>query len=258
MQQLEQKKPFARRDIAVAAASVGAGLAFCLLLWARRGSEVAGQYLAGYLVELSLSVDNVFVFALVFERFAVPAHKQGPLLLLGVAGAVVMRVSLLLAGLGAIARFAWLMPVFGILLLAAGVRMARSRHERAQSVPGSGVVGGLLRHAPAGLAAVLLLETADLVFALDSLPAVLAVTRDPVAAVASNLFAILGLRSLYFVVTGLLARLRHMGTAVALVLVFVGLKMIASPWYEMGTAASLAVVIAILLAAALASLRAPR
>ena len=240
-------RPLRSRDALVTLVCVGLGLAFgaVVLLW--RGSEPAQQYLAGYLIELSLSVDNVFVFALVFHQFDVDPRRQRRLLLWGVAGAIGFRSLLLIAGLKAIALFAWLVPVFGALILATGIRLAAARPGRMPVDPSGRAFRFVTRHAPAGLAALFVLESADLVFALDSLPAVIAVTHDAAIAVASNLFAILGLRSLYFVVSSAMRKLRYLHAGLAAILSFVGVKMIAELWYRIPTAASLAT-IAVLLA----------
>jgi tellurite resistance protein TerC len=243
--------------VAVAVACVLLGLAYGALVWMRRGPEPAQQYLAGYLIELSLSVDNVFVFALVFEQFGLDPLRQRRLLLWGVAGAIVLRSVFLIAGIAAIARFAWIIPVFGALVLAAGLRLAVTRRGHKPLNPEGRAFSFVMRHAPVGLAALIVIETADLVFALDSLPAVLAVTHDTAIAVASNLFAILGLRSLFFVVRAAMGSLRYLNAGVAAVLSFVGIKMLAEPWHEVPTGASLAVVAALLLASVAASLLRP-
>ena len=239
-------RPSRMRDLVVALACVVLGLAFGGLVLLRRGAEPAQQYLAGYLIELSLSVDNVFVFALVFQQFALDPRRQRRLLLWGVAGAIVFRSLLLLAGLGAVARFAWVVPVLGAVILATGIRLADARPGRQALDPSGRAFSFITRHAPAGLAAFLLLESADLVFALDSLPAVVAVTHDAVLAVASNFFAILGLRSLFFVVSGAMRGLRYLHAGLAAVLSMVGLKMIAEPWYRVPTGVSLAAIAGIL------------
>jgi len=244
------------RDAAVALLCLALGLGFGLVVWMRGGGEPAQQYIAGYLIELSLSVDNVFVFALVFAQFQLDARRQRRLLFWGIAGAVVFRTAFLVAGAGAINRFSWFIPVFGALILLTGLRMAASRGRRAPD-PGGRLVGFVTRHVPTGLAALVVLEATDLVFALDSLPAVLAVTHDAAIAVASNLFAILGLRSLFFVVSGAMRSLRFLNLGLAAVLSFVGIKMLAEAWYRVPTPASLAVIAAILAASVTASLLRP-
>ncbi len=252
-----QEAPRRARDALIALACVLLGLGFGVLVWMRRGPEPAQQYLAGYLIELSLSADNVFVFALVFAQFGVDRARQRPLLFWGIAGAIVMRTAFILAGIGAIERFSWIIPLFGALVLAAALRLAlvrRGEHVIDTSGP---VFRFVLRLAPAGLAALVVLETADLIFALDSLPAVLAVTHDPAIAISSNLFAILGLRSLFTVVSGAMRSMRFLNAGVAAVLAFVGAKMLLERWYPIPTLASLAVIASLLAIAIGASLAAP-
>lgn len=233
---------------------VALGLGFGALVWLRRGAEPAQQYLAAYLIELSLSVDNVIVFALVFEQFGLDPRRQRRLLFWGVTGAVVMRSAFIVAGVGAISRFAWIVPVFGIVILGTGLRLALQKRERKAFNPSGRAFRFVTRHASAGLAALIVLETVDLVFALDSLPAVLAVTHDAAIAISSNLFAILGLRSLFFVVSGAMRDLRFLSAGLAAILSFVGIKMIAEPWYRVPTPASLAVIAVLLVASIGASL----
>jgi tellurite resistance protein TerC len=247
--------PIRARSGMTALACVLAGLGFGAVVWLRMGAEPAQQYLAGYLIELSLSVDNVFVFALVFDQFGVDPRRQRSLLFWGIAGAIVLRTALILAGMGAIGRFAWIIPVFGAIILATGVRLLFAHRRRKAFDPAANPLVRLaMRLAPASLAALVVLETADLVFALDSLPAVVAVTHDARIAIASNLFAILGLRSLFFVVSGAARKLRYLNVGIAAVLAFVGLKMIAEPWHAIPTGVSLAVIACLLLLAAGASL----
>lgn len=240
------------RDFLAALACVLAGLGFGLLVWLRRGPEPAQQYLAGYLIELSMSADNVFVFALVFAHMGVAPGRQRRLLFWGMAGAIVFRSAILIAGIGAISRFGWIIPVLGALILATGIRLA-IRKGMAFDPSSNPLVLSLLRRVPSALAALIALETADLVFALDSLPAVVAVTHDPSIAIASNFFAILGLRSLYFVVSGAMRSLRCLGGGLAGVLSFVGLEMLAEPWFRVPAAVSLTVITAILAVAVMAS-----
>jgi|CZKI01.1.fsa_nt_gi tellurite resistance protein TerC len=234
------------RDGLVALTCVLLGLGYGCAIWLRRGAEPAQQYLAGYLIELSLSADNVFVFALVFEQFRVDPLRRRRLLFWGLSGAIVFRSALLIAGVGAIGRFTWIIPVFGALVLAAGIRIATRRGRKAFDPTGNPAIRFFAGRVPATLAALAALEAADLVFALDSLPAVLAVTHDAAIAVASNLFAILGLRSLFFVVSGAMRTLRYLNAGLATVLSFVGVKMLAEPWVRIPTAASLAIITALL------------
>ncbi len=247
--------PVGAGPVAFAVGSVLLGLAVGGGFWLRQGSEAGQQYLAGYLIELSLSVDNVFVFALVFRQFGVEPRRRSRLLFWGIAGALLLRTLFLVAGVGAIRRFAWIIPLFGAFVLATGVRLAIGRGRKAFDPAGNPVIAFVVRQVPAGLAALVALENADLIFALDSLPAVLAVTHDATIAVASNLFAIIGLRSLFFVVSGAMETFHYLGAGLAAILCFVGAKMMAEPWFHLPTTVSL-LVIALLLAGAIgASLR---
>jgi tellurite resistance protein TerC len=256
------RAPFSARDGWVALLCILAGLGFGAALWAIRGAEPAQQYLAGYMIELSLSVDNVFVFALVFEHFRVSDAGRRRLLFWGIVGAIVLRSAFILAGVGAIHRFAWIIPVFGALILATGIRLGLSRGKESFDPSGNAAVRFITARLPAAIAALVALETADLIFALDSLPAVLAVTHDAFIAMASNLFAILGLRSLFFVVSGAVKALRFLKAGLAAILSLVGLKMLAEPWYRVPTPVSLAAIAAVLAVSVAASLavrpRSPR
>jgi tellurite resistance protein TerC len=246
-----------RRAAAVALGCLAAGLAVGAGFWVARGPELGQQYLAGYLIELSLSVDNVFVFVLVFAEFGLGARRQQTVLFWGLLGAVVLRTACLLAGLGAIGRFQWLVPAFGALILLTGLRLAFSPHARHGAGTRNALARFVGRRLPVALAALVVIEAADLVFALDSLPAVLAVTHDPAVAVASNLMAILGLRSLYSIVSGALQGLRYLNAGLAGVLAFVGAKMLAERWHPVPTWLSLAVIAGVLGVAVGASLLRP-
>ena len=202
------------------------------------------EFLAGYVVEESLSVDNMFVFALIFRHFAIPARYQHKVLFYGVLGAMVFRAIFVGAG-AALVKFEWVLILFGLFLIVTGIRMLREREPRID--PGkspllrwarrlfpvtSDVTGGRfferihgVRHATPLLMVVLLLETTDVIFAVDSVPAVFAVTREPLIVYTSNIFAILGLRSLYFLLSGAVDRFHLLRYGLAAVLVFVGLKM---------------------------------
>lgn len=263
-----------RASLGWCAGFVALSLGVAALVARARGAEAAQQYLAAYLVELGLSADNVFVFILIFARFQVPAGLQRRVLGWGLAGAVVLRGAFLLAGLGLIHRFHALLLVFGVFLVAAGVRLARARGRAAEFDPSrSALVRFLERRLPVSprfhgrrffvveggrrvatllLVVLLVIEATDLLFAFDSLPAVIAITRTAWIAISSNFFAILGLRSLYFVLSGLALRFRHLRTGLAAILVLIGAKMLVEPWFVLPTWATLAAIGAILAAAALA------
>ncbi|NJD27344.1 MAG: TerC family protein [Chloroflexi bacterium] len=230
------------------------------------GGKAGGEYLAGYLIELSLSVDNVFVFALIFTAFAVPAAYQHRLLFWGILGAIVFRATFIAVGTAVLAAAHWVIYLLGILLVVTGVRLARSRgHE---VLPERNPVLRLFRRAvpmtdgyrgpafvvrEAGrrmatplLAALVVVETTDIMFAIDSIPAVFAITTDPFIVFSSNLFAILGLRSLYFLLAGLLDRFVYLKVGLAALLVFAGAKILLSDVVEIPVWLSLAVIVAIL------------
>jgi tellurite resistance protein TerC len=251
---------------------VGLGLAFAGLVWLLRGPEAFGQFLGAYVIEWSLSVDNVFVFALIIGGLGVPSELRHRVLFAGAVGALFMRLTFILAGSALLHQFEWVIYPFGAVLLVSAVRFLREGRE---SRPLEGRLGRLLRRrlplagsyrggrlvlveggrrlATPLLLALLLVEATDLLFAVDSIPAVFSMTRDPFIAFSSNALAVLGLRSLYFLVEGGMRRFRHLRPALALVLAFVGLKMIATPVLHVGTGASLAVVAGILATAILTS-----
>jgi tellurite resistance protein TerC len=239
-------------------------LLFGLFLGWKEGTQHALEYYTGYLIELSLSVDNLFVFILIFNYFGVPAAAQPKVLKWGILGAIVMRF--IMIGLGALllARFEWIIYVFGGILILTGLRMlfqedARIEPERNPIVrvarrvlPFSNVYDGtkfVCRTGTGRLLAtplvlvLLVVEWSDLVFAIDSIPAIFAVTRDPFLVYSSNVFAILGLRALFFVLAGMMDRFVYLKPGVALILVFVGGKMAVSAWVHVPILVSLAVII---------------
>ncbi len=242
-----------------------------IFLW--RGQQAGLEFLTGYLIEKSLSVDNIFVFALIFSYFSVPSQYQYKVLFWGVLGALVMRAVLIALGVQLIALFHWAIYVFGGFLVVTGVRMALERDREVHPernpllrlmrrvVPITSDYQGdrlLVKQAVGYCATPLLVvlvtvETTDLVFAIDSIPAILAVTRDPFIVYTSNAFAILGLRALYFALAGLVRRFEFLHYGLAAVLAFVGIKMVISDIYEMPITLALGVVAAILLVAAVAS-----
>ncbi|HEX9411074.1 MAG TPA: TerC family protein [Actinomycetota bacterium] len=245
---------------------VGLALAFggVLLLW--RGAEVGGEYAAGYLIEWSLSVDNVFVFVLIFTHFAVPAAYQHRVLFWGVLGAILLRLSFILGGSALLNRFHWVIYVFGGLLVVTAVRFLAERTEGrsleesvilrltrrvlpiTESFQGQRLVvrrgRGVL--ATPLLAVLVVIEATDVVFAIDSVPAVFSVTRDAFVAFTSNAMAILGLRSLYFVLARAMGRFRYVKPALAAILAFVGVKMLLTDVVEIPVAVSLVVIAGIL------------
>jgi tellurite resistance protein TerC len=254
-------------------------LLFGVFLWLRIGSKAGLEYFAGYLIELSLSVDNLFVFLLIFQYFAVPAALQPRVLKWGIFGAIVMRAIMISAGVLLLQQFTWIVYVFGAILVITGIRMFRieGAHVDPEKNPlvrlarrlfpitpayedqkffVTRAAGGLL--ATPLLLVLLVVEWSDLVFAIDSIPAVFAVTRDPFIVYSSNLFAILGLRALFFVLAGALDRFHYLKPGVAIILVFVGAKMISSAWVHPHIALSLIVIVTVLAGSVALSLLRPR
>ena len=249
-------------------------VAFGAWLWHRYGGEQGLEFFAGYLLEKSLSVDNLFVFVLLFQSFAIPPEYQHRVLFWGVLGALVLRGGLILAGVALVHRFRWVIAIFGAILVYTAVKIAfhRDEEDRAPSdnaivrfirdrLPMISTIEGshffLRRHgrvfATPLLLALVAAETADLVFALDSIPAVFAVTDDSFLVFSSNVCALLGLRALYFVVRGALVRLRYLKPGLAAILLFVGAKMLLYRWVHLPTGTSLAVIAGILVVAILVS-----
>jgi tellurite resistance protein TerC len=268
-------KPVPFRKAAVwSAVWISLALGFGVFVAATKGGEAAGEYLAGYLIELSLSVDNVFVFALIFGAFAVPAAYQHRLLFWGILGAIVFRAAFIAAGSAILEAAHWVIYLLGLLLVVTGIRLARSRGHAVDPeknpvlrlfrrvVPMTDdyrgaafvVIEGGRRLATPLLAALVAVETTDIMFALDSIPAVFAITTDPFIVFSSNLFAILGLRSLYFLLAGLLDRFVYLKIGLAALLVFAGAKILTSSIIDIPIAVSLGVIALILGTAIAASL----
>jgi tellurite resistance protein TerC len=239
---------------------------FAAGIWHFRGAESALQFTAGYLVELSLSLDNVFVFALVFAHFVVPPALQHRVLFWGIIGALAMRAVMIWAGAALIAEFHWVIYVFGALLVVSGLKMLRAgdahadlsqnplvrlfrRHVRTtEGYEGERFLvrrGGLLYATPL-LLVLVLVEASDLVFAVDSIPAIFAITTDPFIVWTSNVFAILGLRSLYFALAAVIDRFKYLKYGLALVLVAIGAKMLLADLWKVPTALALAVTAALI------------
>jgi tellurite resistance protein TerC len=257
---------------------VALSLGFNVWVWASFGSERGTEFLTGYLIEKALAVDNIFVIYAIFAYFAVPAAYQHRVLFWGILGALVMRGAFILLGAALIQQFHWVMYVFGAVLVATAVKLLAMSEEGVHPernavyrlvrrvIPsvtefhGSRftVVQGGRRCATPLLIALLLIEWTDLVFAVDSIPAIFAVTSDPFIVYTSNIFAILGLRSLFFVLAGVVGRFHLLKPSLAAVLAFVGAKMLLADVYEIPIGTSLAVVAALIAVGVLGSLLFPR
>ena len=267
-----------REAAAWSAVWVTLGLGFALVVWWAFGAGAAGEYTSSYLIEKSLSVDNLFVFALVFGYFRVPAAYQHRVLFYCVLGALVMRAVLLGAGVALLGTFHWLVYVFGAFLVYTAIKLLRDDGEP-ETDPGRSVAVRLLRRltpvsddyhghrfwtrdagvrmATPLLAVLVAVEAADLVFAVDSIPAVLAISDDMFIVYTSNAFAILGLRALYFLLAGMIDRFHRLGVGLGVVLALIGVKMLISDVYPVPVWASLSVIATVLGTAIVVSLRWP-
>jgi tellurite resistance protein TerC len=268
------------REAAVwSAVWVATGVGFGALIWWVYGAELGQQYFAGYVIEKSLAVDNVFVWAIIFAYFAVPRELQHRVLFLGVLGALAFRGLFIAGGAVLIDRFSWVLYVFAAFLIYTGVTMIRQRHEHIdparsralalfrRRVPMTDAYHGqrlLIRRdgvllATPLLAVLVLVEVTDVVFAVDSIPAIFAVTDEPFLVFTANAFAILGLRAMYFLLADLMHRFVHLKLGLALVLVWVGIKMLLKvDLFYIPTTISLAVIVTILTVSIATSLRATR
>jgi tellurite resistance protein TerC len=255
------------------AAWITLSLLFNAALYFWRGPQAALEFFSGYILEKSLSVDNLFVFAVVFDYMAVPARYQHKVLFWGVLGALVMRGTFIFVGVELVSHFNWALSVFGVFLLVTGARLLRL--ERPRLDPASNRVLRLAkRWFPVGesyeggtffvkrggrflatplLLALILVEAADVVFATDSIPAIFGVTQDPFVIYSSNVFAILGLRSLYFVLAGAIQKARYLRTGLAGILMFIGAKMLLARWVKIPVVGALSAILAALAVAILAS-----
>ncbi len=270
----------AREAAAWTAVWIAAGLGFGGVLWLWQGGDTAQAYLAGYLIEKSLSLDNIFVFAVIFAAFAIPPRNQHRVLMFGIIGALVMRAVFIVIGIAALEAFHAVIYVFGVVLLYAAVRMARGGVGHPQPrrnpvlrlltriLPVTGQLHGqrfLVRDGTRVLATPLLLalivvETTDVVFAVDSIPAILAVTTDTFVVFTSNVFALLGMRALYFLLTGTAGRLRYLQPGMAVILAGVAAKMLLADLYHVPDWASpafVAVVLGVVIAASARDRRRP-
>jgi tellurite resistance protein TerC len=267
---------------------VTVGLAFGLVIWKLGGGQAAGEYYAGYVIEKALSVENIFVFALILGYFNVPPKYQHRVLFFGVLGALVFRAIFIAAGAQLLERFHAMVYVFGAFLILTAIKMVK--HSEMKMDPGKNPMVRALRRlmpvtneyhgqkffirrhelvegeatgtrskgkliATPMLAVLLAIETSDVIFAVDSIPAIFAITDDTFIVFTSNAFAILGLRALYFLLSGAMARLSYLKLGLAAVLGFVGVKMILSGWFKMPILVSLGVIVSILTIATVASLR---
>jgi tellurite resistance protein TerC len=247
---------------------IGCGLAFSLIIWWWFGGAATGEYVSGYLIEKSLSIDNVFVWALIMGYFRVPQKYQHRVLFWGIFGALVMRAVFIFAGVAVIDRFSWVLYVFGAFLLYTAGKLVFSDNDHVDPgeskflkivdkvVPTTDELDGQKLFTKRGgrrlatplFSVLMLVEVTDVVFAVDSVPAVLAVSREQFIVFASNAFAILGLRALYFLLADMHNRFTFLQQGLAIILAFVGVKMIIAEWYHIPTWLSLVVIAIVLIA----------
>ena len=263
---------------------VALSLCFALAVYQTMGKESGLEFLTGYLIEYALSVDNIFVFVLIFSYFSVPEKYQHRVLFWGIIGALVLRGVMIVAGSALVTRFAWTLYIFGAFLVFTGIRMALQKGEQAYNPQRDPVLrlarrllpvtpdyrgdnffvrepnkAGRLRYAATPLFIVLLIvDTTDIIFATDSIPAIFAVTRDPFIVYTSNICAVLGLRALYFLLASVVDKFVYLKLGLSIVLMFIGGKMLLEHFVHLPIVASLGVVGAVLAASIVASLRWPR
>lgn len=254
---------------------VSCGLAFSGAIAIGFGSGAFGEYISGYLIEKSLSVDNVFVWSMLFTTMAIPVKYQHRVLFWGIFGALALRAAFILLGSALIGRFWWLLLVFGVFLVFTGAKIIRHRADegKEEATRGLGLLRKIMpvtedfdghkfftrvnakRAATPLLAALVVIEITDVIFAVDSVPAILAVSNESYLVFASNAFAILGLRAMYFLLANAKERFHYLSHALGGILIFVGIKMTISHWYHMNTYVSLAIIVVMLVAAIVFSVR---
>ncbi len=274
----DDHEPSTREALLETLVWISCGLAFSGVVWFVYGSGAFSEYLAGYLIEKSLSIDNVFVWSILFTSMSIPVKFQHRVLFWGIFGALALRLGFILLGTTLIDRFSWLLVVFGLFLVVTGIRIFRHKDDEGDTTSTAGL--GLLkrimpvsdeldghkfftkkngvRAATPLFAALVVVEFTDVIFALDSVPAVLAVSNEPFIVFASNAFAILGLRAMYFLLANARQRFHYLSHGLGAILVFVGLKMTFSHWYHLDTYLSLAIIVAMLVTAVVFSERKAR
>jgi TerC family integral membrane protein len=267
-----------KRAAIESAAWIAFGLGFTLAIWGWFGAAAAGEYISGYLIEESLSVDNVFVWALILSYFLVPPKYQHRVLFWGIFGALILRAIFIFAGVAIIQRFEWVLYIFGAFLLYTAGKLVFTDNDHVDPgnsrflkiaqrvIPSTDQLDGQKlftvqngkRLATPLFSVLLLVEATDVVFAVDSVPAVLAVSHEQFIVFASNAFAIMGLRALYFLIADMHGRFRYLQEGLAIILAFVGVKMLIHEWYHIPTWLSLTVIAIVLTSAIGFSMKAER
>lgn len=270
----KNEKISVKESLLTTAGWMSLAMIFCLGIYYYQGHEQALLFFTAYLVEQSLSIDNLFVFILIFKTFQIPAAHQHKILFWGILGAIVFRAVFIIVGLALIQSYGWLLYIFGVFLIFAGVKLAMEKESKIHPnknpillilerfIPitkdmSSGNFFAKGAMTPLFLALVVV-ETTDIIFALDSIPAVFAITRDPFIAYTSNIFAIMGLRSLYFSIGGLMDKFHHLHYGLALLLVFIGVKMLIEPWIHLPIPVTLGFIGSVLGLSVIASLLWPK
>jgi len=264
----EAHEPTAREALLESGFWVLCGILFGVGVAVTWGGEAFGEYISGYLIEKSLSIDNVFVWAMIFSTLAIPLKFQHRVLFWGIFGALALRGIFIAVGSALISKFIWVLIIFGVFLIYTGLKVIRHREGEGEGATrGLGLVQRFMhvtkefdgqkfltrvggkRAATPLLGALVVVELTDVIFAVDSVPAILAVSNEPYLVFASNAFAILGLRAMYFLLANARQRFHYLSHALGGILIFVGVKMVLANWYHVDTYVSLAIIAAILIAA---------
>ncbi|MGI9648424.1 MAG: TerC family protein [Acidimicrobiia bacterium] len=273
----EAHEPTAREALLESGFWVLCGVLFGVGVLVAWGGEAFGEYISGYLIEKSLSIDNVFVWAMIFSTLAIPLRYQHRVLFWGIFGALTLRAIFIGVGSALIARFIWVLIIFGVFLIYTGIRVIRHREDEGEEAArGLGLVKRFIpvsdefdgqkffthinakRVATPLFSALIVIEISDVIFAVDSVPAILAVSNEPYLVFASNAFAILGLRAMYFLLANARQRFHYLSHALGAILIFVGIKMTIANWYHVATYVSLAIIGVIMVLAILLSERKTR
>jgi tellurite resistance protein TerC len=271
----DDHEPSPREAFTESAVWIACGLTFSIFVAVQFGSAAFGEYISGYLIEKSLSVDNVFVWSMLFTSMAIPLKYQHRVLFWGIFGALALRAIFVILGAALITKFWWVLLIFGVFLIYTGVKIFRHRNqdEAEEATHGLSLLQKIMpvtkefdghkfftrqnakRAATPLLAALVVIEATDIIFAVDSVPAILAVSHEPFIVLSSNAFAILGLRAMYFLLANAKEKFYYLSHALGGILVFVGIKMTISHWVHVNTYLSLLVIVAMLTAAIVLSLR---
>ena len=257
---------------------ISLAMLFNVWVYYKMGPQKGIEFFTGYIIEKALSVDNIFVISLIFTYFRVPAQYQHRVLFWGVLGALFFRIIFIYAGVALISKFNWMIYVFGVFLIYTGIKMLKDEEKHIEIEANPMIVfvkkfwkitpnfdgenfrtkiNGVWHFTPLFLV-LIMIETTDIIFAVDSIPAILAITPDPYIVFTSNVFAILGLRSLYFALNGIMEMFEYINYALSGILVFVGVKMIMAGWYHIPTIISISIILGLLILSVVASIYFPR